>query len=462
MREVVSIFQEGFAIGLRKNKAIANTSQCLSECYNMVITKEGLFPREVVYQPFMNIGVFPFPILYIGSNSILYFTENSLYKVVGEWELLLLYSLEDKTWGGKPHVADFQTYLVWSTPNGTWQLQEDVVTKLDAWSGETCCNFRQQLLMGEAVLPKGPERGVDGTINGASVEIPTVGTVAWGIIGDTEFRYQLGQENGWITLPFIGKVLAVIPMGERVYVYHQNGIYRLTPVNEPVPTFGALEFGDIGPLNRDCVAGDSNAHLMLGTNRRLYLILPERTLSDQGRFPVELDYQEFMEQLVEPVVTFDSVKKQWWIGDSERCFLFSGTGLSEVSFTPSSLGNYNGQLLGCGVAHGSDEARVTINTTSLSARGIKTLMTVEADIRAEEAYGRALWRTNFSNPLKPEQWKRIDPRGFFFPVVAGSEVQVGIKTNDYKTTHLSKLWLRYKVTDRTSTRGIANPGAIAE
>lgn len=465
MREVVGVFQKGFSVGLRKNTSIANNVECLSECYNMVISKEGLVSRETVLAPFEYKEDFPFPMLYVGANKILFFTRNTVYEIVGDWDPVLLYSVKNDgllEWGDVPHIADFQEYIVWATPNGTWKLQNGAVSKLSEWAGDTCCNFRQQMLMGEARLPLGPERAVDGSINGASVEIPTEGTVAWGIIGDMEFRYQLGQENGWMTLPFIGKVLAVIPMGDRVYVYHQNGVIRLTPVQEPIPTFGSMEFGNIGPVNRNCVAGDDNAHVFLGSDRKLYLVLPERALSDQGKSITELDYKEFMEKLENPIIAFDRVARHWWIGDNKRCFIYNGVGLSEASFTPTSLGNFNGQLLGFGNRHGSDYVLVTTNNISFNTRGIKTLMSVEADIRAEEAWGSVWWRSDFSKSLKKEMWKKVDPRGFFFPIVAGSELEISIKTNNYVTTHLSKLWIRYKITDRTSARGILSPGAQPE
>lgn len=458
MREVVATFQKGFAVGLRKNPSVANTTECLSECYNFVVTSEGLQPREEVIEPLPFALDWPFPILYIGSNNILYFTRKSVYGIGADWSPYLIYTVSNG-WGGCPHFADFQEYIIWATPFGTWQYKNDTVLPFTEWTGETACNYRSQLLMGEAKLPKGPERAKDGTIIDASVDIPSTGIIAWGIIGDTEFRYQIGQENGWMILPYIGKTLAAIPMGEMVYVYHQNGIQRLTPVQQPLPTFGAATFGNIGPISRDCVAGDNSAHLMLGSDRELYIILPEKALSDQGKMPISLDYREFMKNLVDPIVTFDSVRRQWWIGDKNRCFIYNGTGLSEASYTPTMLGNYHGQLLACGSTHGDDSAIATINAVSINTRAMKTLMTVEADIRADAATGQVLWRTDFRKPLQASPEKTLDPRGFFFPVVSGTELEVRIKTSDFRNTHLSKLWLRYKATDRTSVRGVMHAGA---
>lgn len=458
MRETVSVFQAGFAVGLRKNTAIANNVECLSECYNMVVEKEGLVPRQEIFEPIVFTPDWPFPILYTLSNRILYFTRRAVYGIDANWEPYLLYS-SSAGWGGRPHIADFQNYIIWAAPHGTWYLKDDTVRPFEDWKGETICNFRQQIIMGEAELPKGPERNKDGTINNTTVSIPKEGTVAWGIIGDTEFRFQLGQENGWMQIPFIGKVLNILPMGSVLYVYHQNGIYRLTPTQEPLPTFGTMPFSDIGPLNRDCVAGNSNAHIMLGSDRELYLILPEKALSDQGRSAANLGYKEYMSTLRNPIVVFDGIAGHWWIGDEKRCFIFNGQGLSESSYTPTAIGNFNGSLYACGIRHGEDHAIITTSTNSINSRSIKTLMVVEADIRADAATGQVLWRTDFRKALKESAVKPLDARGFFFPIVSGSELEVRIKTPNFRNTHISRLWLRYKVTDKVSVRGIVNAGA---
>ena len=176
-----------------------------------------------------------------------------------------------------------------------------------------------------------------------------------------------------------------------------------------------------------------------------------------------MDYQEFMRRLQNPIVTFDKVRRQWWIGDTSTCFIYNGTGLSEASVTPTFLSNFNGQLLGAFQEHGTDEARVTVSEVSLNSRAIKTLMAVETDLRTDGiAYGGTRYRYDYTKPLQDSPMKRIDPRGFFFPVVAGSELEVRIITPNFRNTHLSKLWLRYKTTDRTAQRGVINAGAPQE
>ncbi len=198
---------------------------------------------------------------------------------------------------------------------------------------------------------------------------------------------------------------------------------------------------------------------MLGSDRHLYSTQPEMALSAQGKSLADLGYEEFMERLIDPIITFDNVKQQWWIGDKRQCFVYNGVGLSEVSFSPTALGRYNGQLVGCGQQVGEDVAVITTIPLTLGNRGFKTLMTVEADLSTERAAGQVLWRSGFSEAMKASQMKQLDKRGFFMPVVAGTELAVRMVMDDYRNTHLSRLVLRYKSTDRTSTRGIINAGA---
>lgn len=456
MREVVSIFQKGFTVGLRKNQSVANSVECLSECYNMIVQPEGIIPRIDIASPVQMKDSFPFPLLFVGAKYILFFTSDAVYMVDSRWDLFILLRHD---WKDLPHFADFQDYIVWSTPAGSWQYNGERVTALTEWSGKTCCNYKGQLVMGEAKLPKGPLRAQDGSIIDASVSVPERGTIAWGIIGDINFRYQLGQENGWMTVPHIGEVLATLPMGDDLMAYHQNGIYKLGAESQPLPTFGGYSYASIGPMNRNCVAGDNQQHIFLGSDKRLYRVVPMRAMSQEGRGPENLDYYEYMSQLENPIVTFDRVRRWWYVGDGKKCFVYSGQGLSEVSITPTSVATYMGTPCGSVHKHGTDQAIVTINTTSLNSRAFKTLMAVETDLRADAAEGQVLWRADFSKPLKEAPRKRMDPRGFFFPVVSGSELEVRIITPDFRNTHLSKVWLRYKTTDKVSIRGIVNAGA---
>ncbi len=202
---------------------------------------------------------------------------------------------------------------------------------------------------------------------------------------------------------------------------------------------------------------------MLGSDYHLYRVVPERAMSQSGRSLEDLDYEEWMRHLINPIMAFDKVRGHWWIGDENRCFIYNGAGLSEASITPTMLGRFNGQLYGAYVEHGPDNAIATINTTSLNSRDLKTLMVVESDIRAPSgAIGQVRWRADYSKPMRDTPVKRLDPRGFFFPVVSGSELEVKIETSDYRKTHLSKLWLRYKTTDKTSIRGIIYAGTPSQ
>ncbi len=459
MREVVSVFQKGFSVGLRKNKSVSNSVECLAECYNMVPQKEGIIPREEVLSPLEVEDKWPFPILYIGAKYMLFFTSSALYQVASDWSLL---ELTREKWEDQPHIADFTDYIVWSTPSGTWYFAGQTVKRLEEWGGKTCCNYRGQLICGEAYLPKGPVRNEKGEVVEESMEIPSENTLAWGVIGDIKYSYALSQESGWMTMPYIGSILQILPMSEDFLVYHTNGVYKMSAVTTPIPTFGGFSFGDIGPLNRNCVAGDNQEHLMLGSNRRLYIAQPMRAMSEQGRGLVLLDYLEYFVEMRDPIVTFDRVRREWWIGDANNCYIFNGVGLARASVTPTRANRYMGSLLSSVHKHGPDDAIITLNTTSLNSRDMKTLMVVESDIRAESAWGQVFWRADYRNPLKPTKEKRLDPRGFFVPVVSGSELEVQFRTNNFRTTHLSKVWLRYKTTDKTSIRGIIYAGTPSE
>jgi len=462
MREVSEVFEKGFAIGLRPHESVRSTAEVLMRCYNLVPFELGLEARQDVVHSLEGLKEdYPFPALYILRKINLLFTSDAVYSVANDWDMTLITKAD---WGSLPQIADFYDFVVIAAANCRVLLLNGAVQSVsnDA-SFDTCCNFRGQLIVGNATLPKGPEK-VGSAVVDNRVSVGGENIVAWTKIGSYEWEYTLGNEVGWAPMPWPGQVLGMLPMEKTVIVYGDGGIARLAPSVEPVTTFGVSEFGQVGVLNRNCFAGDDQTQVFIGVNRELYEITPERALSSEGRLPKRLGYKEWIEQLEDPIISFDPVHRHWWIGDKSKCFIYSGTGLGEASITPSSLGMWGTQLAGYYFSHGTDEALVETGNLCLNSRGIKTLMCVEADLQAvgQQVYGSALYGYSTKETLQEGQEKRLDPRGAFFPVAAGTELRVRLRAPDFHNFFLSKLWLRFKNTDKHFSRGVINAGRPAE
>lgn len=461
MKEVSAVFQEGFSIGLPPDEALNTQAEYLEKCYNMVPGQFGLEPRKEVFAPDVSFEgqKWPWPALFMLSRYTLIFTETALFEADENWQLTLLL---EHSWGTIPHVADFMDTVVFSCEGGQWIIVNHKVmpAELKGASFKTCCNYRGQLIIGNCSFPVSAcsEAGLDiNRVQGKDI-------VAWSKIGSIEWDINLGNEVGWAPMPWQGKVLAILPLIKEVVVYGDNGVIKLSAESEPVPTFGVNDFGDIGLFNESCVAGDFTKHLFLGTDYNLYKVEPERALSGEGKTPARLGYSHILKSLVNPIVTYDPAFGQWWIGDKDICFIYNGKGLSEANITPTHLNRIDGPLWGFYHSHGKENAVIETSPLSFNSRGIKTLMNIEADMEslAGKVYGQTSWKPSYLQDFRVGRKILFDPRGSLFPVMAGTEFKVQIEAPSYRDFKLSKIWLHFKNTDKTFSRGVINAGRPAE
>lgn len=462
MREVTTVFQEGLIAGLSVEEAVNTQAQHLVQCYNVIPGNYGLEPRQEVVRPVSHLTGYswPWPACYCLSRHTLIFTPTEVYQADANWDLKLL-ALGN--WGSLPHIADFMDTVIWATEKGQWMLAGGAVTKRLSAYFRTCCNFRGQLIVGNCTLPFGPYHNKYGELVKLGTEVSGPALVGWAKIGALDWEYSIGNEVGWAPMPWDGSVSAILPLGKEVVVYGTNGVVKMAPVSTPVSTFGIQDFGDIGVLNPQCVAGDTTSHLFVGQDYALYLTEPEKVLSGEGKMPRRLGFSHWIKNLENPIVSFDSAKRHWWIGDESRCFIFNGKALAEASVTPSHLSRLDGPLWGFCREHGEGEAIIETGPLSFDSRGIKTLMCVEADVEsASSVRGWASWKTSYFKDFQPRPAVPLDHRGAFFPVVSGTEVTVGLRSKDYKSFRLSKMWLRHKTVDKTFARGVINAGRPAE
>lgn len=461
MKEVSAVFQEGLSIGLPPDESLNTQAEFLEKCYNMVPGKYGLEPRKTIFYPDISLAgqKWPWPVLFMLSRYSLIFTEDALFEADENWQLTLLLSHK---WGTIPHVADFMDTVVFSCDGGQWIIvnHKIVPAELKGATFKTCCNYRGQLIIGNCSIPVNACEEANLDIN----EVKGKDIVAWSKIGSLDWDINLGNEVGWAPMPWQGKVMAILPLIKEIVVYGDNGVVKLSSESEPVPTFGVNDFGDIGVLNPNCVAGDFVNHLYLGTDYNLYKVEPERALSGEGKTPKRLGYHHILKDLHNPIVTYDPAFEQWWIGDENRCFIYNGVGLSEANISPTNLNRIDGPLWGFFHSHGEPKAIVETSTLSFNSRGIKTLMNVEADIESpnEKVYGQASWKSSYMKDFRYGNKILLDQRGSFFPIVAGTEFKVKIEASNYHNFKLSKIWLHFKNTDKTFSRGVINAGRPAE
>lgn len=465
MKEFVTTFDQGFSVGLPYSSAMGTNTEFLTRALNVLPTKEGLEIRPFIINSYPDFAVrWPFPALYMLTKHNLVFNYAGLFSDMSG-ELTQIASVEYLT---LPHVADFQDLVMYATEETVGAVVNGVYTR-EPWKGvrcATCTNFKGQLIVGNCTLPNGPSLEEDGTIaNNTKVGGPNY--VAWSKIGQVDFTFTLSNEVGYAEMPWQGEVLCVLPLGDTVMVYGDNGITKLEPVLEPSVTFKLEDFGDVGILNRNCVSGDDNQHVFLGKDFNLYSVSPRRALSDAGYAPNKLGYKEYLKELTDPIVTYDSHNRVWWICDYQKSFLYNGVGLSQASESPTHVSNLDGSVFGFTTPNASDEIHVETSPINLNSSAIKTLNCVEAAISAEgasigEVEGGVDYKFASNSGYRMQRWINLSPEGAFFPCISGVTLKIRYRAPFNSDFKLNKLWLHWKATDKRFSRGIINAGSPEE
>lgn len=455
MREIVSTLEKALIVGLRPEKNIAIGADALAGCYNLVPNEYGLNPRQEIFNFATEFAVdFPFPQFRRLQGGVYAFTRNAVYRYVTKGAFI-----KTSNWIGwySPDTADFQDMFLFGGDSLLWGnvFYNDTITRPPGgFKFFACTQFKGQLVIGGAHVPN--------TITEDIIDRPNM--LAWAKVGSLDFSLDLSNEAGYGEASFSGQVLRLIPLGDEIIVYGENGISKMEPTSSPAPSYKITHFSDNAILSPDALAGNNGMHVYIGQDYAIYVIQPRRALSDQGYAPKRLGYSEFIKKCgPEVCVSYDSLCEHWWICGKNAAFILTNNGLGESSITSPCVIRMDGNLYGATKILGSDKAIVKTNDVSFGTRGIKLLTTVEADIESEtNADCRVYWKLDYRKEGNIRKPIRLDPRGYCFPMLSGSQFQIELETEDFRTTRVSKLWLKYKVTDKNSIRGAINAGKVAE
>ena len=289
--------------------------------------------------------------------------------------------------------------------------------------------------------------------------------VAWAGIGSGfDFRpTERGNEtSGFIQLPTTGegtgRTHKVMQLGNMVMAYGEIGVYGLHPHNVGRGGFGRVDYEQPGIISGNHIAGSENVHLYLNTENELVLV------TNDMKFEV-LGYQEFMETLTNNEIRISYVpsKKLFYISDSSTGYVLTEQGLYTCHQCVTSAGFYRGSFL-CGFYVDTEdrEPRFTTDTLDFEARGFKTLVSVQSDVRSNALfYSSCLFRSNVTaakDAFTQSTWVRHNLEGISTLMVTANEFRVRGKGVDYTTDdwNIGRLDLRIKLVDKRGIRGLSN------
>jgi len=453
MKEFETSFIEHFSNGLRPESPSRRNEPFLSECHNLRPYPEGLRAYEVLVDPLTGTVIdWPFPQLFIGKKYKLYFTETELYEVAANWSKTK--KLETLGSGTRWCVADFYDYIL--ATNGVKIAYLNLAGDTPVWATTTgnsamplfgtVCEFRGQLIAGNIKSEWG-----DCNTN----------SVIWSRIGYADFSIDTSNESGYYVMPWMGTVQKVKSAGSYFLVYGTNGVMVATTAGDH-PGFQWTHLLDVGISQKGAVGDDERAHVFVSQDNELYMIdagvdLVRRSGVDFKK----LGYKEFISELTasEIVITFDPGRREFYISDSERCFMLTQSGMCEVSQLPTSVCYYNGIRYGTFSNTDDSEVRVKTSELDLGIRGLKTLGSVEVSGQfPTDLYVGVDWKNDLSSGFNTGGWVPANPKGVGTPIVTGNELRVKIKSSDYQDVHLGYMKARVKVSDKTNIRGIYGVG----
>jgi hypothetical protein len=165
------------------------------------------------------------------------------------------------------------------------------------------------------IVARGPNRLQFGAQAFYTLEHPDENSVAWSNIGALDFN--IGKDNvaGKMPIDFNGYVYAIERLGnsEIVYVYGANGIVRLSASGV---YWGSKRVANIGIKSKHALVNTGDAHYFVANNNSLYKISLDNVVTKLG-------YSEFLSDVDDIVMSYDSYNKLIYICNGVKGFVYS-------------------------------------------------------------------------------------------------------------------------------------------
>jgi hypothetical protein len=463
MREYELVIDEALKKGLSPVQMVPFNSQFLYECLGFRCGKGGLEPQKILTNPIPSIYdlyySWPFPQFISGElYRILVVRDltggrDLVYSVSEDCQtLVLIATLPYDTYGmgGLMEVADFGEYvfmtngvvaIIWNPATLAWQA---FVSTANIPLMTTVCNLKGQAIGGGV---KSVWYDCDETF------------YAWSKIGYMSFIPDEDNEAGYRRCPYGGTVYHTRRIGDYVIGYSSKGLVRISPVNSPAATYGFDEIGDIGLINQGAVNGNLQRHIFVGEDYILREVALHGDLSKQYNV-LELGYQQYMKQLAgeDIIVTYEPSDQNFYIGNSQKTFLLSPIGLTEVMQHPSAVWRCNNNSYMLPDTLDADKPLICSEPFDMGYKGQKTVFVIESDafsntggeVSVDYANDLVNWKTTAFTP--------INNMGIGTLIAAGNNFRFRLRfTSIDEEARIGYIRARYKMTDLRGIRGVYAP-----
>ena len=278
------------------------------------------------------------------------------------------------------------------------------------------------------------------TINMGSPEIVTEGVkrgwVKWSNIGSLDFT--VGKDNiaGERPLDWKGWVYAIKKLGNKIIVYGENGVSMLAP-NENV--FGLVPIYGVGLKGKHAVAGDEKIQFFIDNYGRLFSIgeiAMKSSLFESSITPERLDYSEFFNTMINPILSWDKLNNLLYICDGISGYVYSSEdkSLGEGPINITGIDTQDNTLYVVASSTIDNPVfEICTDIYDMGSRKNKTISTIELGTDAtDDLFVSIDYRKDKAAEFKTLGWHKVNPNGIANIPCFGVEFRIRVKKTNYE------------------------------
>jgi len=415
--------------GLRDKEEAHRNIEFLTDSYNCRHMPFGAGVFNGIVQPLVKVVTHPFPQMFVGKRKLLMVGENTISHLsrtyvesaysIDTLASVIGFSADDyanlggglSTGGGVWHFAEIGDNFILCNGAGVLIQSTDHLGALNRSAGFlkvqgsntvyplTCCELNGRFILGGLANLRSAAydtamNTTSGITNFNSAGLTDraiywssssgVDALWWFFTalmtdgGEIVSRVLERNEHGFATVPWQDAVWIVKPLGEGFMAYGEHGMsyFRQNGLG-----FDQIDVASFGVYDRGSVGGDRNEHLILSTEGALYKITPNLELSRASTFDsAKLDYREIFDGFVtagtDVTISYAAQMKEYYIANSDTCYVLTESGLSECSQVITSVGQHLGNDIGFFEPNSDAEMRVMSDVFDMDSRSVKTIRSI--------------------------------------------------------------------------------------
>ena len=260
------------------------------------------------------------------------------------------------------------------------------------------------------------------------------------------------NQFGFMPMNWQGTVLKILPLGNNLIVYGDNGISALTPILEPVPTFGLRDISrEFGIISRGAAGGDERGHTLVNEDGYLYSLSPDLQLKRLG-------YREFFTGFssTETTVNHDPDDNEFYISDGSNSYVLTEVGLGEAAERIISLVTKDGVLSGVIETQGVATGQLIIDIGNFGTAAIKSIENVHVNYFGSATVTVAVdYRYDRTSAFTRTAFFPVNKEGMSFPKISGIDFKLIFKADAYgNVNNWNGFEFNVKFGDKRYKRGV--------